>query len=847
MIFLKKTIKTLTLFLLCFIVHDASAQLQLGNKKIEYHSPKQYNIAGILIEGADKLDQNAIRLITELKIGDKVTVPGDRFARAIEKLWAQRLFTDVQIYASKILGENIYITIQLQERPRLSRYKFTGVSKSHKDDIKEQISLFSGKSLTDNLLVETKNTIRSFYIEKGFRNVSIDFVKTKDTLINNSVSLNIIVEKGKKVKIEDVLVSGNEVFTDAKVRKYLKQTKSFKWYKFFNSSKYIQSEFDDDKNALITKYNAKGYRDARIVRDSIYDVSSKRMVVELEVNEGKQHFFGDITWVGNSIYRSSYLDTILGINKGDVYNQELLTSRLHASQNNRDITSLYMDNGYLFFSITPVEISIHNDTINYEMRINEGKQARIKRILIKGNSKTNDYVIRREIRTKPGQLFNRNDIIRTQREISSLGYFNPETFGVQPKPDPVSGTVDIEYTVEEKASDQIELSGGFGGGRLVGTLGLSFNNFSTKNFWDKKSWSPLPSGDGQKLSLRAQTSGNIYNSINFSFTEPWLGGKKPTSLSVGLYYQLQTNGRTLSQDENRPIFKTLGLEVGLGKRKQWPDDYFTVAHKISYQRYDIYDKRGYFGFALNDGVAHNIAYTYKLSRNSVSQPFFPRSGSQVSFTMKLTLPYSWLTNKDYSDPDLDPNEKFKFVEYNKFKFAYSWYTPLTKDKQQRVVLALKAGYGFVSSYSKELGAPPFERFYLGGTGLSGFNLYDGREIVGLRGYQDNAVSSSSGDQIIAKFSLETRFLISPNPSALIYALTFAEAGNTWQNFSTFDPFQLKKSAGVGLRVFLPAFGLLGIDYAWGLDQLDENASGFGSHQPGKGDWFFTIGMNIGEL
>jgi outer membrane protein insertion porin family len=614
----------------------------------------------------------------------------------------------------------------------------------------------------------------------------------------------------------------------------MKETKEKKWWKIFTSSKYLEEKYQEDKNKIALKYADKGYRDAQIVSDTIYKVNDNRINIHIKISEGHQYFFRNITWLGNTKHTSQELNTILGIKKGDVYDQSVLDQRLLMSQNGRDVSSLYMDDGYLFFSVTPVEINVENDSIDLEMRIYEGKQARINKVTVTGNVKTNDRVIMREIRTKPGQLFSRSDIIRTQRELAQLGYFDQEKLGVNPVPNPADGTVDIDYTVEEKPSDQLELSGGYGANQLVGTLGLSFNNFSARNFFKKGAWRPLPSGDGQKLSLRAQTNGKYYQSYNASFTEPWLGGKKPNSFSVTVFYSIQTNG-TSSSSENHQEIDISGISVGLGKRLKKPDDYFTIYHEISYQYYTL---RNYGStFLFSNGVANNLSFQETISRNSIDAPIYPRTGSQVSLTLQLTPPYSLLNNLNYKTAT--DAQKYKFIEYHKWKFSSSWFTKLAGN----LVLNTKIQYGFLGLYNRNLGASPFERYYLGGDGLSGYAL-DGREIIALRGYENNSVTPRNsnnaqiGGTIFDKYTFELRYPISLNPSATIYFLSFAEAGNSWLKFKEFNPFSVKRSVGAGIRIFLPVFGILGLDYGYGFDKITNDPTANGGH------FHFSIGQQF---
>ncbi len=563
-----------------------------------------------------------------------------------------------------------------------------------------------------------------------------------------------------------------------------------------------------------------------LTRDSVYR-SGRHLTVEMDIEEGNKYYFRNITWVGNTKYKADVLDKILAIKKGEVFDQARLESNLFMNPNGRDVSSLYLDDGYLFFNVTPVEILVENDSIDLEMRIHEGKQATISKVIVKGNTKTNDHVILRELRTKPGQLFSRADIIRSQRELSQLGYFDPEQMGVEPKPDPVSGTVDIEYTVVERPSDQIELSGGWGAGRIVGTVGVSFNNFSTRNMFKKGAWRPLPAGDGQKLSLRAQSNGLYFQSYNASFTEPWLGGKKPNSFSVSVYHSIQSNGLP-AEDVNRSRIQTTGASVGLGKRLKWPDDFFILQQQIKYQHYALDGYQLIDG--LSDGSSNAISYGITLSRNSIGDPIFPTSGGVVSLSVEATPPVSAFTGLNYAT---EPNStKYQWIEYHKWKFDTKWYQQLAKN----LVVQAKVQFGFLGSYNKDLESP-FERFYVGGDGLSGFGL-DNREIIALRGYDNNSISAETGSSIFAKYNMELRYRISANPSATIFVLGFLEAGDAWTRFSDFQPFNVKKSAGVGLRLFLPMFGLLGLDYGWRFDDIP------GQEQMAPGQFHFSIGQQF---
>lgn len=848
-------LKLLTLVLLLFSAASLKAQAILGgDSAISYANPQEFVIGGIEVTGTQYMDKNVLAMISGLSEGDKIQVPGTKIAEAIDNLWKQGLFDDVQVLVDKVVGNQIFLEIRVLERPRMRGFEFgKGVSKSDQDDLREKMKLVTGQPYTDYVEGSIKDIIREFYVDKGYLDARVDtIIRTQDTVVANHVRLKIMVNKGPKVRIREVEFHGNKALSDAQLRRTMKDTKRRRWYNPFNSSKFLDETYDRDKQQIVEKYKSRGFRDAEIVKDSVYRVGNDGLNIEITIDEGPKYYFRDITFVGNTKYTSKQLHNILNIKKGDVFNQELLDARLYMNPNGYDISSLYMDDGYLFFQVVPVEVMVENDSIDLEIRISEGKQATINKVTVTGNTKTNDHVVMREIRTKPGQLFRRSDIIRTQRELAQLGYFDNEKLSVNPKPDPASGTVDIEYIVEEKPSDQIELSGGWGGGRVVGTLGLSFNNFSIRKVTKLPEWRPLPAGDGQRLSIRAQSTGLYYQSYNFSFTEPWLGGKKPNSLSVSIYRSLFSNGQTKKvevngekvDNPNRQTLAITGGSVGLGKRLKWPDDYFSLYIEGSYQHYNLNNYSSIFTFS--NGQANNLFGRLNISRNSIDDPIFPRSGSQVSFTAQLTPPYSLLNNKDYSN--LSQQERYRWVEYQKYKVTASWFTQLTnkksKDNEGRarnLVLNARAGFGFLGMYNTEVGLSPFERFYLGGSGLTGLNGFDGREIIALRGYSDQSVSPKTGAAFISKYTLELRYPISLNPQATIFALGFAEAGNSWESSRSFNPFEVKRSAGVGLRIFLPMFGLLGLDYGWRFDDVPNWPT------MEKSQFHFTIGANLGEL
>lgn len=841
------------LLLLC-LTHLGLIAQKDSTASTDYSAPKNYTIGGIEVSGAENTDKNVIRLLSGFVVGDKIQVPGDKITDAIKALWKQGLFENVEIYQEKVIGNDIFLRIHITERPRLSKFSFKGrVRKNEADEIRGKIRLIKEKVVTDYTIGYVKNTVRDYYVNKGFYNAKVTITQEPDRLAKTPHTiLYINVDKGKKVRIKNLNFYGNTVLKDWKLRRKMEDSKPFRIYNPFNSGKYLEDNLEKDLPAVLAKYNSKGYRDARVVKDTVYFVNKKRVNIDVYIEEGHKFYFGTFKWFGNTKYRSGQLDTILNIKKGDVFDQSYLDQKLNMNPNGYDISSLYMDDGYLFFQINAQEANIHNDTIDFNIQMYEGKQAIINKVTVKGNDKTNDHVIYREIRSRPGQLFRRSDIMRTTRELAQLGYFDAEKLNVVPTPNPAEGTVDIEYTVEEKPNDQITLSGGWGGGRIIGTLGVTFNNFSLRNFLKKDAWRPLPTGDGQRLSVSAQTNGLYYQSYNISFTEPWLGGKKPNSLTVSAFYSMFSNGvqRNVTENgkkvrnPNASLMDIFGGTVGFGKRLKWPDDYFQIYANLAYNYYDLWK---YPYFILTTGYANDINVGLNISRSSIDAPIFPKNGSAFSLHGQWTPPYSLFNGKNYSD--LPAQDRFKYIEYQKYKFTAEWYTQLTNKRApegkeaRNLVLRTKVGFGFLTYYNPAVGYSPFERFYLGGSGLSGYQNFVAREIIALRGYTDNSLSSSSGDPICSRYTMELRYPITLNPQATIFILGFAEAGNAWSSFKQYNPFQVKRSAGFGLRVFLPMFGLLGVDYGWGFDNVPGNP-GIGN---GTGQFHFTIGGQLGEM
>jgi len=774
--------------------------------------------------------------ITGLKVGDQIRIPGNEIPQAIKALWKLRLFTDVQIYKEKSVGDILFLEIIVEERPRYIRHSFKGVKKSKHDDLNGIIAkhLLKGNIVTENAKVNAMEGIKAYFREKGYLDTEANIIETPDEKNVNAVRLVFDIDKKDRVKIYDITFSGNDNIKDKKLRKMMKGTRRKR--RIFSGSKLIKPDYEDDKKKLIAYYNTIGFRDAKIIKDSISRNKKGQLLIDITIDEGNRYFFRNIAWKGNSIYDTPTLAGVLGIEKGDVYNQELLQTRLSFSLDGRDISTLYLDNGYLFFRVDPVETSIVQDSIDLEVRIYEGPQATIDKVSITGNDRTHEHVIRRELRTRPGAKFSRSDIIRSQREIINLGYFNPEALDIQTPVNAQRGTVDINYQVEEKPSDQLELSAGWAGqGRgVIGTLGVSFNNFSLRNIFNKEAWNPLPQGDGQRLSLRAQTSGTRYQSYNMSFTEPWLGGKKPTSFTVSGFFNRLTNG--LDKDElNFQGFNILGLSIGLGTRLKFPDDNFISNTTLNLQKLSLNNWRGFTdadGNNITRGAFYNFSINQTITRTTVNDPIYPRNGSKFSLSTQFTLPYSLLNNKDYSN--LSPEDRFKFLEYHKWRFNAEWYTPLIGEK---LVLKVAAKIGMIGAYNDDIGLSPFEQFQLGGDGFAQQtgSFYTGVDLISLRGYEVSDLEANrqqlgQNSQTVAapifdKFTVELRYPLSLNPSATIFVLAFAEGGNSWRRFSDFNPFDFRRSVGMGLRVFLPMFGTLGVDYGLGFDK--ENAVGDG--------------------
>jgi outer membrane protein insertion porin family len=797
---------------------------------IDYSRPRDYVISEVTISGLEYLDADVVRSMSGLIPGRRITVPGDDITDAIQKLWDHGLFSDVKITATRMQGTEIDLDIMLREPPRLSVLNIQGLRRSELRDIEEKLRLRSGRQVTENVISNSRDIIRRHFIEKGFFNTSVDIRIEDDPRTPNTVIMNVDVDKNERVRISEVYFEGNQHFTDRRLQRVMKNTRERSLRNLFKSSKYVGADFREDKESLISFYNEHGFRDAVIVSDTLYHTADDRINIAITLDEGNRYYFRDITWVGNTKYPDEYLDAVLNIQSGDIYDPTRLQNRL---RNDEDaVSSIYLDDGYLFFSVNEVEVGVDNDSIDLEMRIREGDQARINMILITGNTKTNERVIRRELRTKPGQLFSKSALMRSHRELASLGHFDPERIGINPLPNPAEGTVDIEYVVEERANDQLEISGGWGAGMLIGTLGVRFSNFSTRNIFNREAWRPLPSGDGQTLSLRAQSNGSYYQAYNLTFVEPYLGGTRPNSLSFSLFHTIQTNRYNRNVQDWSSI-KISGASLGMGRRLNWPDDFFTLYNEVSYQHYNLNDWFGQFMF--QDGQSNNLSLRTSFGRNSVDQPIYPRRGNSFNLTLQVTPPYSLLSGRDFSD--MPATEKYRWIEYHKWTFKSNWYTSLAGN----LVLSTAAQFGILGHFNSDIGPSPFESFDLGGDGMSGYNLY-GRETIGLRGYENGSLTpirnGNKAGNIYNKFTMELRYPVSTNPNAFIYPLVFVEAGNAWSGFDEFNPFAVKRSAGIGLRAFLPMFGLLGIDWAYGFDDIP------GRPGANRGQFHFVLGQQF---
>ena len=832
------------------------ASAQKSEVVVDYNRPKDYIIAGLRVEGNTYYEDPVILSVSGLELGAKVTIPGEELSSIVRKMWKQQYFESVSLDIDRISekGDSVYLCLNVLEKPRLSLISFTGAKSGEKKELLERLHLRRGSFFTEYEKAVSFDVIKRFYAEKGFINCKVSCELIADSTIVRANQLYFHIDRGQKIKVKDINFIGNDNVSDFKLARSMKKTKSNKIYNFFSSKKFNEKEYLNDKKSALSAFNENGYRDARIVKDSVYYVDDKHVSIDIYFDEGSKYYFRNLTWTGNSVYPSETLNQIVSIQKGDVYDMVTMEKKLFGGgkQGDYDVTKAYRDNGYLFFSVTPVETNIQNDSVDVEFRITEGKQATFNNIIINGNDLTNEKVVRRQVFTRPGYLFTQSDFERSIREIASLGQFDAEAItdpatGYSIIPNQLNNTVDIVYNVTEKPSSQLELSGGWGGYTFVATVGVSFNNFSTQRFFDKSAWRPVPLGDAQNLAFRFQTNGSYYTALTASFTEPWLFGKKPTSLNLSAYYTRQTNSNImfniLSHDRQMEVF---GFNASLGKRLKWPDNYFVLYNGLSWQTYKLTNwYSGYFIF--DDGSANNISYTINLSRNSTDQQLYPRSGSDFSFSLSLTPPFSLLRRTDYdadgnkikvdSWRDIDYNKwtaanRFKWIEYNKWKFSFANYTKLIGD----LVLMTRAQFGYLGYYNRNWGYSPFEGFLVGGDGMSGYSTY-GSEVISLRGYENysltptemsayNSTGYAYAGNVYDKFTVELRYPVILQPSSTIYALLFLEGGNCWSDIKSFNPFHMKRSAGVGVRIFLPMVGLLGVDWGYGFDDTNNGGSHF---------------------
>ncbi|WOD45325.1 BamA/OMP85 family outer membrane protein [Hwangdonia lutea] len=841
-------ILSLTTLKHCLLAILTWCSFSIQAQETPYSEGKKYTLGSVTVSGNTSFSEQTIVTYSGLSKGKEMTIPGEDISNAIKKLWNSKLFNDIEIYITKIDGDVAHLEIRLSDLPQLNELKINGIKKGKKEGIINDTGLKKGTKVTENLITNTKNFLSKKYRKEGFYNtkILINTIDVKDSIETARVNMVVNIDKGEKVKVKDIEFSGNEILSDKKLRKAMKNTKKINRFRILKRSKFVDSAYQEDLSKIIDKYKENGYRDARILSDSlIVNDDNKTVSLHIAVNEGEQYTFGDITFIGNNAYSDRELSRVLRIKKGDTYNGVLLQERIadNSKPDAFDITNLYQNSGYLFSTINPVEVSADDNVIDMEIRITEGKPAYFNKVSVVGNDKTNDHVIYRMLRTRPGQLYSKENVVRSVRELGQLGFFDAQEISPNfNNPNPDEGTIDMEYSVKETGSSQIELQGGYGGGGFIGTLGLSFNNFSIKDIFKKEAYKPIPMGDGQKLALRLQAS-RFYQTYSFSFSEPWLGGKKPVQFSTSLSHtkQFLYNPITRNADKSKR-FNITGISVGLAKRLTVPDDYFTLSQAVSFQHYDLQNyNTGLFTFG--NGDSNNLSYTVGLSRNNTRiDPIYPTGGSNFSATAKFSIPYSLFNNVNYkalkeerdalelivgdSTRPIDERteasdrvgeidqERYKWLEFYKINFKADWYAEIIKD----LVLKPSAEFGFLGAYNNDRGVIPFERFFVGGDGLGSYSL-DGRESIALRGYPNQSLSDQDGGTIYNKFSLELRYPITLKASAKIYALGFLEGGASYNSFRDYNPFSIKRSAGLGVRIFMPAFGLLGIDFGHGFDAL----------------------------
>ncbi len=821
--------KSLAVVLLVAIIAPFNKVLAQDSSKVrttvvDYNQPKDYIIGGIKVSGIQYLRPEQVLSYTGFAVGDTVRIPSEEVSAILKRIWLSKYFSDVALYIDYTVKDTAYLNINLRERPRVSRWEFEGIKNTEKSDLNEKLKLRRGSELSDYLISSTSEIIRKYYVEKGFLQTEISVKQEMDTTVQNAVKFTFCVDRKTKVKIKSLIFEGNDNIKSSKLASAMKKTKDMRLWNFFSSKKFNEKEYEKDKALLIEKYSERGYRDAKIVKDSIYYVEEGRMAIKFKIDEGKRYYFRNIVWTGNSIFTTEGLNNILRIKKGDIYDVVSMEKRLFSAEEG-NVTKLYTDNGYLFFRVSPVEVKIDGDSVDLEMRIYEGKPATFNRIIINGNSITHEKIARRELFTKPGYLYSQSEVERSLRELASMGHFEPEKLStpnaISIIPDQNNNTVDVSYNVEEKSNSQFEIAGGWGGNTFVGTLGLSFNNFSIKRVFKKSAWRPVPLGDGQQLAIRFQTNGSYYTALTASFTEPWLFGNKPTSLNVSTYYTRQTNSSYFYQNSNQSM-EVFGATIGIGTRLKWPDNWFVLYNELSAQSYRLTDWQ--YNFLFSDGLSNNISYKIRLQRNSTDQPVYPRSGSDFQLGLQITPPYSAFRAADTDYKNMTDAKKYKWIEYHKWTFKGTQYTSLTGD----LVLMTRAYFGYLGLYNRKLGYSPFEGFVVGGDGMSGYNTY-GSEVVGLRGYANSSltpmVNGAYAGNVYDKFTLELRYPLVLQAQSTIYALLFLEGGNSWSDIRDFNPFSIKRSAGFGVRVLLPIVGMLGIDWGYGFDPVEGKAKG----------------------
>ncbi|WKK65467.1 outer membrane protein assembly factor BamA [Lutimonas zeaxanthinifaciens] len=802
-------------------------------KPITLEKNKKYVLGGISVVGNETISEQSILIFSGLSPGQRIKIPGDKLSSSIKRLWSSKLFSNVDVYVTQLDGDAIYLEINVRELDKVGTVRITGLKKSKIEDLEKEIEFQPGSMLTENLITTTENYIKDKYREKGYLKTKVTINTRKDTSLPNTQDALISIDRGNKIKIKNITFHGNTAFSDKKLKKTMKKTKEKGITRIFSPSKFVEDLYEEDLDMVVEMFQEKGFRDALILKDSISWNEDNTINLDIFMTQGDRYKFGTISFLGNTVFTDQQLQSILRIDKGVTYNGKALNERVYGdgTPESQDITNTYLDNGYLFSRVNAVETSAANNTIDLEIRIIEDEPATIRKVTVKGNDVTNDHVLYREIRTKPGDLFSKSEIVRSIRELGQLGFIDPENIVPDVQPNFADKTTDIEFSVSEKGSSQIELQGGYGGGTFVGTLGLSFNNFAVRNLFNFDEYKPVPRGDGQTVALRLQVS-KFYRTYSLSFSEPWMGGKKPKGFNFSIYNSSQFGFDPFTNDVDKDqLLDIIGASVGLSQRLKWPDDFFTLSTSLNYQRYKL---KNYTisSFDFDNGVSNNFNFAVNFGRSSAGpNPVFPSGGSQFNILLKLTPPYSLFDDRDYTD--LPDEEKYKWIEFYKIVFTGKWYSPVVG----KLVLMSNAELGFLGYYNDEIGAPPFERFYVGGDGMQQ-GRFDGRTTIALRGYPNSSLSSQTGGTIYNKVGFELRYPITLKPSASIYALSFLEGGNSWNEFEEYRPFTLKRSAGAGLRVFMPAFGLLGVDFGYGFDTIP------GSNQISGWQTHFIIGQQF---